>query len=198
MARKLVIDDLLNTIFSLLAPFLAPGLVFAHSTSSTTVIIKWSRLPEKDFHGQPIGYNITYSSLDLQSEVNVIITNYTANTTTLTNLTVYTIYVINVSAVSSGGIGPANTVTARTDSDGTDDISIKKNLEGLITLRHILCFQLCLNFNSYNVSFSTSPGPCLGNHTILQFYKFVGSVDSSTRGRFSGPTNWIQYHLLPR
>lgn len=44
--------------------------------------------------------------------------NYTKNTTTLTNLTVYTMYVINVSAVSSGGIGIANTVKARTGAEG--------------------------------------------------------------------------------
>ena len=50
--------------------------------------------------------------------MNFVSLNHKTNTTTLTNLTVYTMYVINVSAVSSGGIGPANTVKARTDADG--------------------------------------------------------------------------------
>ena len=46
--------------------------------------------------------------------------NYTTNSITLTNLTVYNVYVINVSAVSSGGIGPAKTVRARTDEEGKE------------------------------------------------------------------------------
>lgn len=45
--------------------------------------------------------------------------DHTTNTTTLTNLTVYTMYFIKVSAVSSGGIGLATIVKARTDAEGT-------------------------------------------------------------------------------
>ena len=81
--------------------------------------MKWSHLPKAYFRGQPNGYNITYYTEDLESGVNFISVNCSINATTLTNLTFYTIYVINVSAVSSGGIGPANTVKARTDAEGT-------------------------------------------------------------------------------
>ena len=77
-------------------------------------------MPEEHFQGQPIGYNITYYPVDLESDVNFTSVNYTTNTTTLTNLTVYTMYVINVSAVSCGGIGPANTAKARTDAAGME------------------------------------------------------------------------------
>ena len=73
----------------------------------------------KQFQGKPIGYKITFHPVELGIDVNHVSVNYRTNSTTLTNLTAYTIYVIRVSAVSSGGIGPANTVKARTDSDGT-------------------------------------------------------------------------------
>ena len=81
--------------------------------------MNWSHLPEKQFQGKPIGYKITFHPVELENDVNYVSVNYTTNSTTLTNLTAYTIYVIRVSAVSSGGIGPANTVKARTDSEGT-------------------------------------------------------------------------------
>ena len=73
----------------------------------------------KQFQGKPIGYEITFHPVKLGIDVNHMSVNYRTNSTTLTNLTAYTIYVIRVSAVSSGGIGPANTVKARKDSQGT-------------------------------------------------------------------------------
>ena len=95
-------------------------MVVARNSSSTSMVVRWSHLPEDIFRGQPIGCNITYHPVNLESSFSVLSVNYPTNTTTLTNLTVYTMYVINVSAVSSGGIGPANTVTARTDAEGTN------------------------------------------------------------------------------
>ena len=92
----------------------------AHGTSSSSLVVRWSHLPVEHFRGRPIGYNIIYCPVDSESEPHSLIVNNTTNTTALTNLTVYTMYVINVSAVSSGGIGPANTVTARTDAEGTN------------------------------------------------------------------------------
>ena len=74
---------------------------------------------EKEFQGKPIGYEITFHPVELGIDVQHVSVNYTTNSTALTNLTVYTIYMIRVSAVSSGGIGPANTVKAQTDSEGT-------------------------------------------------------------------------------
>ena len=92
--------------------------------SSTSLVVRWSHLLEKQFQGQPIGYKIAYYSDESENNRNVVRLNYTTNTTTLTNLTVYTKYVINVSAVSSGGIGPSNTVKARTDARGTNGSNI--------------------------------------------------------------------------
>ena len=81
--------------------------------------MNWSNLPEMQFQGKPLSYKITFHPVELRIDVNHVSVNYTTNSTTLTNLTAYTIYVIRVSAVSSGGIGPANTMKARTDSEGT-------------------------------------------------------------------------------
>ena len=88
--------------------------------------VKWNYLLEEDFQGQPIGYNITYYSVDLESGVRFVRVNFTTDTTTLTNLAVYTMYIINVSAVSSGGIGPADTARARTDAAGRDGSPVPK------------------------------------------------------------------------
>ena len=109
----------LNIFFQLIsAPCRAPDLVIAYNLSSTSLVVKWRHLPENYFQGEPISYRITYIPTALENNINVFSVNYTSNTTTLTNLAVYTVYVINVSAVSSGGIGPANTVKARTGAEG--------------------------------------------------------------------------------
>jgi len=85
-------------------------------------------VPKQYFQGKPIGYNITYYPVDLDSEIRFANVNYTTNTTTLTELNVYTKYAINVSAVSSGGLGPANMTMARTSSEGKGVLNILLNL----------------------------------------------------------------------
>ena len=96
-------------------------MVTAHNSSATSLVVYWSHLLEKQFQGKPIGYEIIFHPVELGIDVNYnqVSVNYSTNSTTLTNLTAYTMYVILLSAVSSGGIGPANTVKARTDSGGT-------------------------------------------------------------------------------
>ena len=108
----------MSIFYSFLAPVRAPGVEAAHSSGSMSLIVKWSPVAEGDFQGEPIGYEIKFHPLKLELKLNYVSVNYTTNTTVLTNLTVYTTYVINVSAVSSGGIGPANTVEARTGAEG--------------------------------------------------------------------------------
>ena len=105
-------------IFAPPAPSLVPDFVAVHNKSSTSLIAKWSQLPGEYFQGEPIGYNITYYPVDSKSDKRFVTVNYTLNSSTLSNLTVFTMYVINVSAVSSGGVGPANTVKARTRAEG--------------------------------------------------------------------------------
>ena len=79
----------------------------------------------EDFNGKPIGYKIIYHQVSPDSNFNPVIVNYTfvtvnytRNFTELANLTAFTEYIINVSAVSSGGEGPGNSTTARTDDAG--------------------------------------------------------------------------------
>lgn len=110
---------------SLLAPLLAPGLLTAHNSSSTSLFVKWTGLQEEDFRGKPIGYNIIYYPVEVEGDINFLRVNYMTNTTMLTNLTFYTIYVINISAVSSGGIGPVKTAKARTDAEGTSVFKLR-------------------------------------------------------------------------
>ena len=81
--------------------------------------MNWSHLPEKLFQGKPIGYKITFHTVELEKDLNYVRVNYRTNTTTLNNLTIYSMYIIYVSAVSSGGIGPENSARARTDAEGT-------------------------------------------------------------------------------
>ena len=90
----------------------------AYNLSSTSLAVKWRHLPENYFQGEPLSYRISYNPIASENNIHVFSVNYTSNTTTLTNLAVYTLYVINVSAVSSGGIGPAKTVKARTGAEG--------------------------------------------------------------------------------
>ena len=113
-----------NIQFQPVAPSRSSGWVTAYNLSSTSLLVKWSHLPEEDFKGQPVGYTISYYLDDSKSDTYSTSVKYTKNTTTLTNLTVYTMYVINVSAVSSGGIGPANTAKARTGAEGMDFLYI--------------------------------------------------------------------------
>ena len=67
-----------------------------------------------------MGYKVTYYPDGLESVINLVVVNLT-NTTELTNLSAFTMYVINISAVSSGGVGPWNTIKARTDDAGTEE-----------------------------------------------------------------------------
>ena len=67
-----------------------------------------------------IKIQVTYYPDGLESVLSLVAVNLT-NTTELTNLSAFTMYVINISAVSSGGVGPWNTVKARTDDAGTEE-----------------------------------------------------------------------------
>ena len=133
-------------------------MVIAYNSSSTSMEVRWSHLPVENFRGRPIGYNITYYPVDLESYFRVLSVEYPKNTTTLTNLTVYTMYVIHVSAVSSGGIGPANTVKARTEADGKEDFlrDITCNMRSIITLSISLrnaikiFYGKCFRFDNFN------------------------------------------------
>lgn len=94
------------------------------NSSSTSLTIKWTYLTEGNFQGKPIGYNVSYYSVILKSDISFGIVNFTTNVATLTNLNAYTIYVVRVAAVSSGGIGPAKAIKVRTDAKGMTALEI--------------------------------------------------------------------------
>lgn len=84
-------------------------------------MVKWNLLSKRYFNGEPLGYKVTYHPVSLERNISSITVKY-KNITELTNLSAFTMYVINVSAVSSGGVGPWNTIKARTDDAGIDDL----------------------------------------------------------------------------
>ena len=82
-------------------------------------------MPKKKFNGKRIGYKISYYPVGRSCEIRNVTVNYRTNYTELTtNLTVFTEYVITVSAVSSGGAGPGNSTTARTNDEGKAMLTI--------------------------------------------------------------------------
>ena len=94
--------------------------------NSTSLVVKWSPLPEKYFRGQPIGYHITYFPIDSESDFNFVKVHFTSNSTILSHLTTYTIYVINVSAMNPGGKGPAKRAEARTQAAGNIQVETEE------------------------------------------------------------------------
>ena len=113
------------------APSLAPDVLTAYGMDSTSLVLHWRHVT-KEFQGQPTGYRISYHPSGVERKTAYKSVDIALNTTTLTNLTVYTMYVINVSALSSGGIGPANILKARTGAEGTrhflHDVSNNKKM----------------------------------------------------------------------
>ena len=104
--------------FCISAPSRAPDFVIAQTSSSISLVIKWSHLLEEHFQGQPIGYYVAYFPANFKGGIDFVNVNLESNNTTLLNLTAHTMYVINVSAVSTEGVGLANTAKARTLAAG--------------------------------------------------------------------------------
>ena len=137
--------------------------------SSTSLVVKWSHLQEEYFQGQPIGYKINCYPENLEREVKFWTVNYRTSTATLTNLTIYTMYTVKVSAVSSGGIGPANTMKARTGAEGT---KVKKKKLSVLTFnakRTTLRAFFALRKLEIDFSHKDSNSVILHEHTIVVF-----------------------------
>ena len=96
-------------------------------------------MPKEYYQGMPIGYNIIYYAVDLESDLKFASVNYTTNTTNLTDLAVYAMYIITVSAVSSGGVGPAKMVIIQTHAEG--NTVLRKCYNCVSTLRYS-CFSV--------------------------------------------------------
>ena len=134
-------------------PSRPPKLVTAYSISSTSLVVKWSHVPRKNFVGKPIGYRIYYNSY-MDDNFQFVSVNYTINAITLTNLDFYTEYFIAVAAVSSGGVGPAETTTVTT---------------GESKLLFLCCFHCCRKEYSFHSS---------SRFFLLSYFPFTFSFNS--------------------
>ena len=122
---------MIDFLFFSSAPAQAPDIIFAYNSSSTSLIVKWNHLSKRYFNGEPLGYKVTYHPVSLERNISSITVKY-KNITELTNLSAFTMYVITVSAVSSGGVGPWNTIKARTDDAGIDDLMDYSPIETVV------------------------------------------------------------------
>ena len=86
------------------------------NTSSTSIFISWLPPPEQDQNGVITGYNVTYSIIGGGVMVNT--TSGIQRSIELTGLEKFTQYSISVAAFTSVGIGPSDSITVSTDTDG--------------------------------------------------------------------------------
>ena len=86
------------------------------NTSSTSLRISWLPPPVEDQNGIITAYNITYVT-NGESEI-MNSTSDSAQFIELTGLLKFRTYNISVAASTRVGIGPSETVTVTTDTDG--------------------------------------------------------------------------------
>ena len=108
------------------APTAPPGQVSAKATSSTSLLVTWSAVPEQHSHGKILLHHVyishannldNYRSFPAQHPTQLL----------LANLQAYTLYAIRVSAKNNIGEGPKSApLTARTMEGGK--ISYKSKL----------------------------------------------------------------------
>ena len=95
------------------APSAAPVNVTGMNTSSTSLRISWLPPPVEDQNGIIIAYNITYVTAKMIDS-----TCGSVQFIELTGLLKFSTYNISVAASTSVGIGPSESVTVSTDTDG--------------------------------------------------------------------------------
>ena len=101
----------------------APGEVYAHAVSETSLFVRWGVIFEQAI----VAYNVYYSLADAPNDFQVKRSGR-KNVVVLGDLKTYTLYVIRVSAVNSVGTeGPKSTaVIARTKEGGKMSIFSSK------------------------------------------------------------------------
>ena len=100
-----------------LEPSTPPANVKGDNSSSTSILIQWDEVPEKDKNGIIKGYKITYK--DWRSGVEKTLTVDAPNREVeLEGLNEFTKYNISVVAFTvKGGGPPSSTITVTTDED---------------------------------------------------------------------------------
>ena len=100
-----------------LEPSTPPANVKGNNSSSTSILVQWDEVPEKDKNGIIKGYKITYK--DWRSGVEKTQTvDAPTRQVDLTGLNEFTKYNISVVAFTVKGDGPqSSTITVSTDED---------------------------------------------------------------------------------
>ena len=83
------------------------------SYSSSSVTLQWSRIPNTEYNGLALGYNITCWTSNAHSDE--VFTS--TNTITIAGLTPFSSYVCNLSAVNEIGQGPSTQCFFTTEQD---------------------------------------------------------------------------------
>ena len=158
-------------------PYQSPDLVTAYSTSSTSLVVKWSHVPKQDFTGKPIGYNIYYMT-EFDDDFQFVSVNYPTNITTLTKLQVDTVYYIIVAGVSSGGVGFGTETSASTGENRLLFLSCLLSKESSIPIYSFTCCVI-----------STS-------HFHFATQSKLVHVSKESSILFSSFTCWVELHPL--
>lgn len=100
-----------------LAPSVAPTIIEARNTSSTSIFIKWSDISsQKD--GILLGYHISYRPLETSRKEKIInVIGKTIREYNLTNLFFWWKYEIKVGGFSRPGVGKLSTKIVQTDEE---------------------------------------------------------------------------------
>lgn len=106
-----------------LAPSKPPSTVYTFNRTSTTILVKWSPIPQNSTHGILLGYHIHFKTMNPVGFSNVVpdIQSARASSTSslIQRLLKFTEYTIQVSGYTVKGDGPlSNAVVVRTDEDG--------------------------------------------------------------------------------
>jgi len=111
---------LIQTLIS--APNLAPVNLRAHNMSSTSLLVAWEQLPEDQVNGILLGYKVAYSKY---GEIDARKQNVsTMMSFIISGLDKFTVYQVNVSAFTRVGNGPEAIVSASTDQDGEENLTL--------------------------------------------------------------------------
>lgn len=132
-------------------PSLGPLNVEANSTSSTTIVVKWSEVPKKAQNGQIEGFKVFYGAPGLPGVpvLQKTIPNNKTFTTTLTELKKFVVYHIQVLAYTRLGDGSLSVPPIRTQTF-EDTPSIPSNVsfpDVSFTTGKLEQHQMVLDFN---------------------------------------------------
>ena len=100
----------------MIVPSLPPKHLAAHNTSSTSLMVTWSNVPDGFVHGILRGYRVLFKTDQGISYRNVTTANQSFELTSLEKFTKYTVKVLAFTRIGDGN--KYDPVTVSTDEDG--------------------------------------------------------------------------------